>query len=450
MRRGGLRRWWGAIRLSRFSPLHWTLSQQAMISLRLILLVLVTLGCRELAEGNAEAAPLLASLAAMGISLGFGLLFKASTLHVLAGSPQPLSPACWQRCAQARTNVERAWIAVLPLALLATGWGAALNGLQEQGLPQAVSLLGWFLPSLFLIVLLELTAAQFDELYHQPPTPQDTAHCGIPELLEDSPATTVSWQREWLLRLRLGDMASLVTCLTPVLAIAALTDAASYFANDVWMTRMILAATLLALLAVVLFLPVWLGRWMGVVSLPDGALSQRVTRQMQALNIRGVRPKLVLSRGRWPGAAVVGWFPQFRQLWLGDALIERCHLDSWIWWSCTNWHTSSGDISCGGSSPWCGRPASWDCSEFLAERSSLGIVWNLYLQHRGERGHVSWGGGDGTRLRVGRRCVRLCSSPPSLPLGRGRFGSSGTRSRGRVSGTDACELFGHRSHLVAS
>lgn len=294
-----------------------------MISLRLILLVLVTLGCRELAEGNAEAAPLLASLAAMGISLGFGLLFKASALHVLAGSPQPLSPVCWQRCAQARTNVERAWIAVLPLALLATGWGAALNGLQAQGLPQAVSLLGWFLPSLFLIVLLELTAAQFDELYHQPPTPHDTAHCGIPDLLEDLPETTVSWQREWLLRLRLGDMASLVTCLTPVLAIAALTDAASYFANDVWMTRMIFAATLLALMAVVLFLPVWLGRWMGVVSLPDGELSQRVTRQMQALNIRGVRPKLVLSRGRWPGAAVVGWFPQFRQLWLGDALIER-------------------------------------------------------------------------------------------------------------------------------
>ncbi|MCA9183762.1 MAG: M48 family metalloprotease [Planctomycetales bacterium] len=299
-----------------------------MISLRLILLVLVTLGCRELVEGNAETAPLLASLAAMGVSLGFGLLFKASALHVLAGSPQPLSPACWQRCAQARTNVERAWIVALPLALLATGWGAALNGLQEQGLPQAVSLLGWFLPSLFLIVLLELTAAQFDELYHQPPTPCDTvpydiALHDIQDQLNDSPATTVSWQREWLLRLRLGDMASLVTCLTPVLAIAALTDAASYFANDVWMTRMIFTATILALLVVVLFLPVWLGRWMGVVNLPDGELSQRVATQMQALNIRGVRPKLVLSRGRWPGAAVVGWFPRFRQLWLGDALIER-------------------------------------------------------------------------------------------------------------------------------
>ena len=289
-----------------------------MISLRLLLLVLVTLGCRELAEGNAEVAPVLASLAALGVSLGFGLLFKASALHVLAGSPQPLNFACWERCSRARTHVERAWIAVLPLALLVTGWGAALNGLQEQGLPQAIAMLGWFLPSLFLIVLLELTAAQFDELYHQP------FDCsGVEGYQADSRAAAASWQREWLLRLRLGDMASLVTCITPVLAIAALTDVVSYFANDVWMTRMILAATMLALLAVVLFLPVWLGRWMGVVNLPAGELNQRVATQLQTLKIRGVRAKLLLSRGRWPGAAIVGWFPRFRQLWLGDALIER-------------------------------------------------------------------------------------------------------------------------------
>lgn len=287
------------------------------------MLVLVTLGCRELAEGDAEAAPLLASLAAMGVSLGFGLLFKASTLHVLAGSPQPLSPACWERCARARNYVERAWIAALPLALLATGWGAALNSLQEQGLPQAIALLGWFLPSLFLIVLLELTAAQFDELVHQPPTPNDTTPYDMEAHESDQPAIAVSWQREWLLRLRLGDMASLVTCITPVLAIATLTDVASYFANDVWMTRTILAATILALMSVVLFLPVWLGRWMGVVNLPVGELRQRVAVQLRSLKIRGVRPKIVPSRGRWPGAAVVGWFPRFRQLWLGDALIER-------------------------------------------------------------------------------------------------------------------------------
>ncbi len=289
-----------------------------MISLRLLLLVLVTLGCRELAEGNAEAAPLLASLAALGVSLGFGLLFKASTLHVLAGSPQPPSTACWERCSRARSHVERAWIAVLPLALLATGWGAALNGLQDQGLPQVIALVGWFLPSLFLIVLLESTAAQFDELYHQPTDLDDSEGHEA-----DSRPSHVSWQREWLLRLRLGDMASLVTCIAPVLAIAALTDVVSYFANDVWMTRLILAATIVALVAVVLFLPVWLGRWMGVVNLPAGELNQRLLNQLHALKVRGVRPKLLLSRGRWPGAAVVGWFPRFRQLWLGDALIER-------------------------------------------------------------------------------------------------------------------------------
>jgi Zn-dependent protease with chaperone function len=31
----------------------------------------------------------------------------------------------------------------------------------------------------------------------------------------------------------------------------------------------------------------------------------------------------VASEGRWAGAAVVGWLPGFRQLWLGDALVEQ-------------------------------------------------------------------------------------------------------------------------------
>ena len=118
-------------------------------------------------------------------------------------------------------------------------------------------------------------------------------------------------------------MASLVTCIAPVLVIAALTDVVRGLAYDVWATRLIVVATIVALVSVVLFLPVWLGRWMGVVSLPAGELCERLRAQMQGLGIRGVRPKLLPSRGRWPGAAIVGWFPQFRQLWLGDALIAR-------------------------------------------------------------------------------------------------------------------------------
>lgn len=287
-----------------------------MISLRLMLLVLVTLGCRELTDGNAEIAPLLASLAVLGVSLGFGLLFKASAVHVLAGSELPLQRTSWERCGRARQYVERGWIAVLPLALLATGWGAALNALEQQGLPQAIALLGWFLPSLFLIVMLELTAAQIDQLCEHPgPAAGEAAGEGD----VDCP----SWRREWLLRLRLGEMASLVTCIAPVLVIVLLTDIVRYFAYDVWATRLVLAATLAALLSVVLFLPVWLGRWMGVVNLPEGELRRRVAGQTRGLKIRGLQPKLLPSRGRWPGAAVVGWFPRFRQLWLGDALIDR-------------------------------------------------------------------------------------------------------------------------------
>ncbi len=306
-----------------------------MISLRLLLLVLITLGCRELTEGDAEIAPLLASLAALGVSLGFGLLFKASAVHVLAGSRLPPEWACWERCGRARQYVERGWVAVLPLALLATGWGAALNGLEQQGLPQAIALLGWFLPSLFLIALLELTAAQIDELFHHRSEPADTSigpslgtagfssGTSTGESAGESEQAGSSWRREWLLRLRLGDMASLVTCIAPVLMIAMLTDMVHYFAYDLWVTRLVVAATLAALVSVVLFLPVWLGRWMGVVNLPPGELRQRIAAQTLGLKVRGVRPMLLPSRGRWPGAAIVGWFPRFRQLWLGDALIDR-------------------------------------------------------------------------------------------------------------------------------
>lgn len=303
-----------------------------MISLRLLLLVLATLGCRELVDGNAEIAPLLASLAVLGVSLGFGLLFKASAVHVLAGSSPPLEQACWERCGRARQYVERGWIAILPVALLATGWGAALNALEQQGLPQAIALLGWFLPSMFLIVLLELTAAQIDELFHHrsestgpsADAPAKVwANTSARELADESDPACPPWWSEWRLRLRLGDMASLVTCIAPVLVIAMLTDVVRYFAYDLWVTRLVVAATLVALVSVVLFLPVWLGRWMGVVSLPAGEVRERIAAQTLGLNVRGVRPMLLPSRGRWPGAAIVGWFPRFRQLWLGDALIDR-------------------------------------------------------------------------------------------------------------------------------
>ena len=69
-------------------------------------------------------------------------------------------------------------------------------------------------------------------------------------------------------------------------------------------------------------MPQWLSRWMGVKKLKRGLLRERIEANCKAVGVR-VKPMWVASEGRWAGAAVVGWLPGFRQLWLGDALVEQ-------------------------------------------------------------------------------------------------------------------------------
>ncbi len=118
-------------------------------------------------------------------------------------------------------------------------------------------------------------------------------------------------------------MASLLMCLAPVLLIAVAHDLVRQFADDWMVSQVLIGAMILALVCVVLLLPLWLSRWMGASHFPDGDLRARIELQLRDLKIRGVELRLLRSRGRWPGAAIVGWLPGFRQLWLGDALIER-------------------------------------------------------------------------------------------------------------------------------
>jgi Zn-dependent protease with chaperone function len=70
-------------------------------------------------------------------------------------------------------------------------------------------------------------------------------------------------------------------------------------------------------------LPNCLGRWMGVTRLTDDALSKRIRGMLGTLRVRGLQPMLLQSGEHWAGAAVVGWIPMFRQLWLGDGLIHQ-------------------------------------------------------------------------------------------------------------------------------
>ncbi|MCA9132047.1 MAG: M48 family metalloprotease [Planctomycetales bacterium] len=276
-----------------------------MISLRLFLLLLVTLGCR--AWGDDQPPVLLgaAIAAALGVPLGFGLLFKASAIGLLASLDGSGHKVCWQRLHKIRHRVEVGWVMTLPAALLATGWGAWLNAFELAGVPQSLTLLGWFLPSLLFIVLVEWTAAQFDALGNV------------------SGGETLSWGERWLARLRLGELASMLTCLAPILLIALLTDLAELCLGERLTSVQIACATLASLTIVLLFFPLWLGNWMGVRRLPAGPLRERIEHLQQVVGIHGLEPMLLPSRGCWAGAAIVGWFPRFRKLWLGDALIER-------------------------------------------------------------------------------------------------------------------------------
>jgi len=293
-----------------------------MISFQQLMLVLVTLGCRQWADAEPAIRPLTAVLAISGIALGFGLWFKMTALRVwnASGSRWPVgaprsgdSTSATESCSRARVVIEAMWVACLPLTLLATGWGGLLENLEAAGLPQALMIVAWFAPSCLWLALMELTAAQIDEL-------QTTPTAGQTHRPEEN---NLTWPQHWLLRMRLGAMASLVTCITPVLLIVAVTDGIGYGTGEALAPQLVLSITLVTLAGGVLFMPYWMGLWMGVVEFPAGAMRTLLESYMRQLNIHGVALRLLPSHGRLPGAAIVGWFPRFRQLWLGDALLAR-------------------------------------------------------------------------------------------------------------------------------
>lgn len=315
-----------------------------MISLHLLAMVLVTFASRQVLTGEPPADLLAALLATLGVALGVALLHKVWVLRLLAQDLTATAPVGWDRfaclearCGRAREIVEYAWCGCLPWLLWQSGWGAGLHSWQAAGWPQALEVIGWFLPSLGLLALLELTAAQCDQVRQELSKPAvdvkpglAALSCGgiVPGWLAKPAEPAPGWCRSWLLRCRLGALPGLLACLLPVILVLGLNDALVVLARNQMVPQDLLslswlATMLLTLPLVVLFLPTWLGKWMGVVELPSGELRTRIEAQLRDLRVTGVGLRLVPSDGRLPGAAVVGWFPGFRQLWLGDALLER-------------------------------------------------------------------------------------------------------------------------------
>ena len=277
-----------------------------MISLRLFPLILTTLVCREIAGNTPNTMLMAAMLATAGITLGMGLLFKASALTLLMTTPadEPNFGVRDERLQRIRSGLEAAWVMLLPAALLLTGWGAWLNSLEQSHLPQFIAMLGWFLPSLCLILLIELTAAQFDELTTPPSlqSPND-------------------WQTHFRIRLRLGEIPGLVTCLAPVLAIALFSDIGHWTLGEEHSGIVLALLTVLSLGLVLSSVPLWLGKWLGTSPATCPELLERFMQYRSGLRMPQLQLLTIGGDGRWNGAAIVGWLPRWRQLWLGEDLI---------------------------------------------------------------------------------------------------------------------------------
>lgn len=279
-----------------------------MLSLRLFLLILITLLCREVSWPGASGSLIRTWTATLGVCLGFGLLAKCFALNSLRFSNQPdfSEPLVdeWknllaERWSLHRDRLEAAWATCLPVTLLLSGWASSVQTWQIQGLPQCCSILLWFLPSLCAISFLEFTSAQVDEVLH-----------------ESRLSTAL------IMRLRLGSLAGMMSCLAPVLMIAAVSDCLGMVELGWAETYSSLIASAVGLTMVGLLLPQLLNLWMGISKLEPSDLRDRVLSYLKILNI-DVQLMWVSSQQRWAGAAIVGWLPKQRQLWLGDGLVDQ-------------------------------------------------------------------------------------------------------------------------------
>lgn len=294
-----------------------------MVSFRLFLILLVTLISRECA-GHAPVHSLCDSLlAVLGVALGFGLLGKFSALN-LVKTRCDTEIEMLDRFSARRKLLESLWVMLLPWMLILTGWAQWSNFLADQGAPQIIVLLSLFFPSLLMIVLMEMSAAQLDQLLGEPRESERQIDCRPGT--QDEPEQP-SWPELWGLRLRLGEFANFAMCLAPVALISLCHDvlrgATIALGVPIAADQSSWVGAVIAIGLIVFLYPLLLGRFSGAIPLRDPGLSERIEKLRMRAQIGGLSTVEIPSHGRWNGAAVVGWFPSFRQLWLGDALIEQ-------------------------------------------------------------------------------------------------------------------------------
>lgn len=298
-----------ASKLGSYSVLFQRIESFRVVSLRLFLLVLITLVCRELSNGQEPTADFNRSaLGLVGLTLGFGLLSKLLVLRRLAASgPIEQFDKQKRRELAEQTRGLKNWIltfwAILfPLVSLANGWVdwcVWLSASKHSGL-LGLGLL--FVPTVFFLSFWDSIEADVD-----------SACIDGQE----------GWAASWLLRTRLGDTASLVTCMVPVILITGLNDFSPVILPATSEASRAAIATAVAGMLILLVYPMFMSSWYGGRPVTNGKLQARI----EALRIRSkvgaIQNREIPSSGKWQGAALVGWLPGLRQLWLGDGLLDQ-------------------------------------------------------------------------------------------------------------------------------
>ena len=323
-----------------------------MLTVRLFLVILVTLLCREICwQGESPIGSFQAWLNIIAVCIAFGTVAKVLCIHNLrkSGAFDVEWQPYWQRVTNERWHIVRQslesfWILCLPATLMLTNWGPWIKQLDELGMLQSVSLILWFAPSLAALVILELTTSQMEvHVQHRNATASEQLqfvvtpnYQGIerrkhliqvldavhPQNNPSQRATPDRLVKILSTRIRLGGTSNVMACLLPVLLIAAAGDSLRILQIDWPESIQSLVASFIGLSAVALCMPQCLSRWMGVKKLTPGPLRDRVETHCRKVGVTAA-PMWVPSEGRWAGAAIVGWLPGFRQLWLGDALVQQ-------------------------------------------------------------------------------------------------------------------------------
>ena len=278
-----------------------------MVSLRIFLLVLITLVCRELCAGTTENTFLQSGIAVFGLAIGVCLFSKLLVLRklVVAGVTGARFAAAEHAALDLKSIknwVLTFWGVAYPLLIIANGWALWALEVESTYDSGALAVLLLFAPTLLLLVYWDVIEAEVDQL------------CDADER---------SWLQLWSIRTRLGDSASLLTCMAPVLLITCLNDASARFFPLLSEQTQAAIATSIAGLLIVVAYPIGLTLWYGGKPIECEVLRHRIDELRLKANIGTLPSILIPSGGRWNGAALVGWLPGLRRLWLGDGLLNQ-------------------------------------------------------------------------------------------------------------------------------